>query len=83
MKRKIVAPPSPPPPPPPLPLEAGEEAADSKSIDQIEKNINDLQHIIDTNTGDTQGTEPEDLYTGGALNVIKTKLVYLQRVRQE
>ena len=32
LKRKIVA-----PPPPPLPLEAGEEAADSKSIDQIEK----------------------------------------------
>ena len=63
---------------------AGEEgAADSKSIDLIEKEIADLLYIIGTSTGDTRGTKPEDLLTGGALNVVKAELVYLQRSLEE
>ena len=49
-------------------------SAHSKSIVQIETEINDLLAIISSTTGDTSGIHPNDLLLGGALNVAKAKL---------
>ena len=62
---------------------AGKEGADSKAIDQIEREINDLLSIIGSNTGDTSGTDPDDLLSSGTLNVAKAELAQLQRSLEE
>ena len=62
---------------------AGKKGADSKAIDQIEREINDLLSIIGSNTGDTSGIDPDDLLSGGALNVAKAELAQLRRSLEE
>ena len=54
-----------------------------KSIDQIEREINDILSIIGSNTGDTSGIDPNNLLTDGALNVAKAELAQLQRALEE
>ena len=64
-------------------LDNARYVAHSKSIDQIEREINDLLSIIGSNTGDTRGINSNDLLSGGALNVAKTELGQLQRSLEE
>ena len=62
-------------------------AADSKStnevIDRIEKEILDLQYLIDTSTGDTRGTKPEDVLREGSLKIADAQLLRLQSSLEE
>ena len=62
-------------------------SADSKStneaIKRIQEEILDLEYLIETSTGDTTGTPPEDLLSGGALNVTNAELLQLQHLLEE
>ena len=54
-------------------------SAHSKSIVQLETEINNLIVIIRSNTGDTSGVLPDNLMSGGALNVAKKDLAQTRR----
>ena len=62
-------------------------AADFKStnevIDRIEKEIVDVQYLIDTTTGATRGTKPEDVLGKGFLKIANAQLLRLQRSLEE
>ena len=45
--------------------------------------ILDLQHLIDTSTGDTRGTKPEDVLREGPLKIANAQLLRLQRTLEE
>ena len=55
----------------------------NEEIERIQKEILNLQYLIETSTGDTTGTPPEDVLSGGALNVAYAQVLRLQRSLQE
>ena len=55
----------------------------NKEIEEIQKKILNLQYLIETSTGDTTGTPPEDVLSGGALNVAHAQVLRLQRSLEE
>ena len=55
----------------------------NKVINQIEKEILFLQYLINTSTGDTQGTKPEDVLREGSLKIANAQVLRLQRSLEE
>ena len=60
-------------------IEEGSISKLTKEIKASKEGIHELQHLIGINEDDTADIPPEDVLTGGSLNVTKAELLILQK----